>query len=112
MAKILDQLTYLTPDHERNSFRAWAARHFRDEMRDPLRRSDRHDGFFYERVNDAWEAWKCCGRDVVLENTRLRNLLAEISRHTISSPLIQIDEEPDHNPTTAAERMAAAARED
>jgi hypothetical protein len=65
----------------------WAARYFDEALRHPLRRND--DGsYFHQRVNDAWEAWKVCGGHVQRENDRLRKLLEEISKHTLTVPIM------------------------
>jgi hypothetical protein len=74
-------------DEAIDSFRMWAARYFYDDLHDPLRWGS-GGGFYHQRVNDAWEAWKVCDIHLKQENERLRNLLREVSKHTLDVPIM------------------------
>lgn len=45
----------LTPETERKLFEEWFARNF-GQGKKPFR-SERHDGYFYDTTDRAWQAW-------------------------------------------------------
>lgn len=87
MSETATAINFPKRDESLDAFRMWAERYFYDDLHDPLRWGS-GGGFYHQRVNDAWEAWKVCGGYVQQENERLRKLLAEMSKRTLNIPIM------------------------